>query len=157
MASGSNGFRAKVFDPLLIVSQIIALQVFFYVSLGLWIIFADVIARLTPSFDQLFSYKVSEWVFMGYIYLWDYIRPLSLSIIYRSLSFPIEVGLWWEPRHSIRSLGKYTIMYWCTCTSTLYMYMYSITCICTFVAIDITPLSLPLYRLLFGYFSIYSQ
>ena len=60
MASGSNGFRAKVFDPLLIVSQIIALQVFFYVSLGLWIIFADVIARLTPSFDQLFSYKVSE-------------------------------------------------------------------------------------------------
>lgn len=58
MASTSSGFRAKVFDPLLIISQIIALQCFFYVSLGLWVVFSDSIAGIHPSFNQLFNYRV---------------------------------------------------------------------------------------------------
>ena len=90
MASNSTGFRAKVFDPLLIIAQIIALQVFFYMSLGLWVIFADVIAKITPSFSQLFSYKVS-----GYSYKrkTDSFMMESENVVFRSLDFLTEAGL----------------------------------------------------------------
>ncbi|XP_019855933.1 PREDICTED: protein SYS1 homolog [Amphimedon queenslandica] len=85
MASGSTGFRAKVFDPLLIMAQIIALQVFFYMSLGLWIIFADVIAKITPSFSQIFSYKEFKFPNRG----WFVMGATTLN------PFTCALFLWW--------------------------------------------------------------
>ncbi len=53
-------FRSDVFDPILIVCQIVAMQCFFYVSLGLWIVLANVVAGISYSVDQFFDYHVSE-------------------------------------------------------------------------------------------------
>ncbi len=53
-------FRSNMFDPVLVVCQIIAMQCFFYVSLGFWMVLANLLAGLTYSVDQLFDYHVSK-------------------------------------------------------------------------------------------------
>lgn len=67
-------FRSNVFDPLLVVCQIIAMQCFFYVSLGFWLVLANLLAGLTHSVDQFFDYHVSElltyWLDTSYV-LWQ--------------------------------------------------------------------------------------
>ena len=52
-------FRSNVFDPILIVAQIISLQCCFYASFGLWLIVADTIADIGKSINQIFDYRVS--------------------------------------------------------------------------------------------------
>lgn len=84
MAANTSGFRAKVFDPLLIISQIIALQCFFYVSLGMCVVFSDTIAASHPSFDQLFNYKVSSILCFTKVFI---------SLCVRSLKDTLVVGL----------------------------------------------------------------
>ena len=55
----AGGFRANVFDPILVVCQIVAMQCFFYVSLGAWLVVANFVAGITYSVDQFFDYHVS--------------------------------------------------------------------------------------------------
>ena len=55
----AGGFRSNIFDPILVVSQIVALQCCFYVTMGLWLVMADVVAGIELSVDQLFDYRVS--------------------------------------------------------------------------------------------------
>lgn len=50
-------FRYTVWDPWMIISQIITLQAVFYVSLGLWIVAFDFLADSPRSLDQIFSYS----------------------------------------------------------------------------------------------------
>ncbi|KFM65857.1 Protein SYS1-like protein, partial [Stegodyphus mimosarum] len=50
-------FRYSQWDPLLIISQIITIQAIFYVSLGVWIFFTDVISGYSQSLDQIFLHK----------------------------------------------------------------------------------------------------
>lgn len=52
-------FRSNVFDPILIVCQMIAMQCFFYVSFGVWIVVANVAAGMNYSVDKFFDYHVS--------------------------------------------------------------------------------------------------
>lgn len=52
-------FRSSVWDPVLIVAQIITLQCVFYVGLGLWVCMMDFIAGTNCSLEQLFSYEAS--------------------------------------------------------------------------------------------------
>lgn len=52
-------FRSNVFDPILIVCQIVAMQCLFYVSLGFWIVLANVAAGINYSVDKFFDYRVS--------------------------------------------------------------------------------------------------
>ena len=55
----SGSFRISVWDPPLIISQIIAVQCFMYVSLGLWtILFLHLIAGQPLSVDYIFRYQV---------------------------------------------------------------------------------------------------
>ncbi len=56
------GFRANIFDPILIIAQIVAIQCFYYMSLGLCLLIADVIGGIPISFDQLLDYHVSMFV-----------------------------------------------------------------------------------------------
>ena len=57
----AQGFRVFVpWDPVLILSQIVALQGFFYLSLGIWILLVDLICAFPATLDQLFSYHVSS-------------------------------------------------------------------------------------------------
>lgn len=52
------GFRANIFDPVLIIAQIVATQCFFYLSLGLWLAVADLTGGIQTSVDQIFDYHV---------------------------------------------------------------------------------------------------
>jgi len=53
---GGN-FRYTVWDPAMIISQIVTLQCFFYVSLGLWIFAFDLMLGEPRSLDQIFKYQ----------------------------------------------------------------------------------------------------
>lgn len=52
-------FRSSVWDPVLIVSQILTVQSLFYVSLGFWVYIIDFILGSTKSLDQFFSYEAT--------------------------------------------------------------------------------------------------
>lgn len=51
-------FRSTVWDPALIIAQIVTMLAIYYVSLGAWIFVVDYIARTTPSLEHIFSFDV---------------------------------------------------------------------------------------------------
>lgn len=53
-----SGFRSSVWDPVLIIAQIICMQCCYYISLGGWITIVDFIQGTYRSLDQLFGYEV---------------------------------------------------------------------------------------------------
>ncbi|PSN51089.1 Protein SYS1 [Blattella germanica] len=57
MKKMTGQFRNTTWDPLLIVSQIIALQCVMYVGLGLWMAFMDLLVGSSRSLDHLFKYQ----------------------------------------------------------------------------------------------------
>jgi hypothetical protein len=59
MKKVTGQFRNTTWDPLLIVSQIIALQCVMYVGLGLWTVFMDLLVGSSRSLDHLFKYQVT--------------------------------------------------------------------------------------------------
>lgn len=56
MAQGH--FRSYVWDPVLIISQIILMQCIFYSCLGMWLVVVDSLVQNSRSLDQMFSYEV---------------------------------------------------------------------------------------------------
>ena len=50
-------FRYTVWDPVMIISQIVTLQSVFYVCLGLWITLFDLMTGESRSLDQIFKYQ----------------------------------------------------------------------------------------------------
>ena len=61
-------FRYTVWDPFMIICQMATLQCAFYVSLGLWIFFFDLISGMPRSLDHIFSYEVG--VLTVFIDIW---------------------------------------------------------------------------------------
>lgn len=59
-------FRSYVWDPLLILSQIILMQTVYYGSLGLWLALVDGLVRSSPSLDQMFDAQVRSPVRRGW-------------------------------------------------------------------------------------------
>ena len=53
------GFRANIFDPILIIAQITSLFCFHCASLGLWLVVANTVGGTHSSVDQVFDYRVS--------------------------------------------------------------------------------------------------
>nr|XP_005986745.1 PREDICTED: protein SYS1 homolog isoform X3 [Latimeria chalumnae] len=51
-------FRSYVWDPILIISQIILMQSIFYSFLGIWLAIVDSLVKNSRSLDQIFSYEV---------------------------------------------------------------------------------------------------
>ncbi|XP_072489818.1 protein SYS1 homolog isoform X3 [Notamacropus eugenii] len=51
-------FRSYVWDPILIVSQIILMQNVYYGSLGLWLALVDSLVQSSPTLDQMFSPEI---------------------------------------------------------------------------------------------------
>eukprot|EP00118_Oscarella_pearsei_P002739 m.11434 g.11434 ORF g.11434 m.11434 type:complete len:155 (+) comp23315_c0_seq3:60-524(+) len=49
------GFRAYVWDPVLLIAQMAAMQSIFYVGLGVWCLVLDKIMGLDKSLDQILS------------------------------------------------------------------------------------------------------
>lgn len=54
----STGFRSNIFDPILIVAQIVSLFCFHCASLGAWLVVANFICGTHNTVDQLFDYRV---------------------------------------------------------------------------------------------------
>nr|SVE82220.1 EOG090X0FH3 [Daphnia magna] len=62
----SGSFRLAIWDPPLIISQIVAVQCIMYVSLGLWIIILlNVLAGHPVSIDYIFKYQVFYLLYHG--------------------------------------------------------------------------------------------
>ncbi|GLH01864.1 Protein SYS1 homolog [Gryllus bimaculatus] len=57
MKKMTGQFRATTWDPLLIVSQIVAMQCVMYVGLGLWMVVMDTLVGSSRSLDHLFKYQ----------------------------------------------------------------------------------------------------
>lgn len=55
----ASHFRSYIWDPVLIVSQIILMQCIYYSFLGLWLAGVDGLVQTNRSLDQIFSYEVS--------------------------------------------------------------------------------------------------
>ena len=59
MVGSSGNFRSYVWDPLLIISQIIAMQFTFYACLGAWAFSIDKLSGRFLAINQIFDGKVS--------------------------------------------------------------------------------------------------
>jgi len=51
-------FRSYIWDPILIISQIVLMQCIYYSFLGLWLAGVDGLVHSSRSLDQIFSYEV---------------------------------------------------------------------------------------------------
>lgn len=56
----ASHFRSYIWDPVLIVSQIVLMQCIYYGFLGLWLAGVDSLVQTSHSLDQIFSYEVSQ-------------------------------------------------------------------------------------------------
>lgn len=66
-------FRSYIWDPVLIVSQILLMQCIYYSFLGLWLAGVDSLAQINRSLDQMFSYDVSKIICLSYyLELWHF-------------------------------------------------------------------------------------
>lgn len=64
-------FRSYIWDPVLIVSQILLMQGIYYSFLGLWLAGVDSLIQTRHSLDQIFSYEVSSSISLTtYLWLW---------------------------------------------------------------------------------------
>ncbi|KAM7237651.1 hypothetical protein CapIbe_011895, partial [Capra ibex] len=57
-AGMAGQFRSYVWDPLLILSQIVLMQTVYYGSLGLWLALVDGLVHSSPSLDQVFDAEI---------------------------------------------------------------------------------------------------
>ncbi|KAB7507714.1 Protein SYS1-like protein [Armadillidium nasatum] len=53
----SGSFRYKIWDPPLIISQILTMQAIYYIGLGLWIAILDIFTGHHRSLDSIFKYQ----------------------------------------------------------------------------------------------------
>lgn len=53
-------FRSYIWDPVLILSQILLMQCIYYSFLGLWLAGVDSLIQTSRSLDQIFNYEVSS-------------------------------------------------------------------------------------------------
>lgn len=56
----ASHFRSYIWDPVLIVCQIVLMQCIYYSFLGLWLAGVDSLVQSSRSLDQIFSYEVSS-------------------------------------------------------------------------------------------------
>uniref|UniRef100_A0A3Q3AUG0 SYS1 golgi trafficking protein n=1 Tax=Kryptolebias marmoratus TaxID=37003 RepID=A0A3Q3AUG0_KRYMA len=54
----ASNFRSYIWDPVLIVCQIVLMQCIYYSFLGLWLAGVDSLVQSSRSLDQIFSYEV---------------------------------------------------------------------------------------------------
>lgn len=59
-----GSFRAKSWDPVLLLTQIIAVQSSLYFTLGILMYFMDILGGLNNSLDHIFTYQVFKRIFL---------------------------------------------------------------------------------------------
>lgn len=58
MRKSTGSFRNTQWDPILLLTQIVAMQCLLYVSLGAFMFLMDVLADANHTLDHLFQYHV---------------------------------------------------------------------------------------------------
>ncbi|KAK2177623.1 hypothetical protein NP493_589g02003 [Ridgeia piscesae] len=84
-------FRSYVWDPVLIIGQILSMQSAFYLGLGLWIVVVDYILASHRSLDQVFSYEDLQ--------TRDVKGSLTM-VTYALNALSCSVGLWYVVRRT---------------------------------------------------------
>ncbi|XP_035996676.1 protein SYS1 homolog [Fundulus heteroclitus] len=54
----AGNFRSYIWDPVLIICQIVLMQCVYYSFLGLWMAGVDSLVHSSRSLDQIFSYEL---------------------------------------------------------------------------------------------------
>lgn len=86
MSKLTGQFRNTAWDPTLIISQIIALQSVYYLTLGVWLVALDFIVGTSRSLDHIFKYQEIQ------------VRDVTGKLVIVSYvlnSLTGSVGLWW--------------------------------------------------------------
>lgn len=91
----AGNFRSYIWDPVLIVSQILLMQCIYYSFLGLWLAGVDGLVQNSRSLDQIFSYEV-----LGFSTLQG--RLSMMAFILNSLT--CALGLWFFIRRGKQCL-----------------------------------------------------
>lgn len=78
-------FRSYIWDPILIISQIVLMQCIYYSFLGLWVAGVDGLVQINRSLNQIFSYDV-----LGFATVQG--RLSMMAFILNSLT--CALGLW---------------------------------------------------------------
>lgn len=81
----ASHFRSYIWDPVLIVCQIVLMQCIYYSFLGLWLAGVDGLVQTNRSLDQIFSYEVSA----GHLAC----QPFNSHIIDADTSAPAYFGI----------------------------------------------------------------
>ncbi|KAG7478289.1 hypothetical protein MATL_G00079060 [Megalops atlanticus] len=91
----ASHFRSYIWDPVLIISQIILMQCIYYSFLGLWLAGVDSLVHNNRSLDQIFSYEL-----LGFSTLQG--RLSMMAFILNSLT--CALGLWFFIRRGKQCL-----------------------------------------------------
>lgn len=91
----ASHFRSYIWDPVLIVSQIVLMQCIYYSFLGLWLAGVDSLVQSNRSLDQIFSYDV-----LGFATMQG--RLSMMAFILNSLT--CALGLWFFIRRGKQCL-----------------------------------------------------
>ncbi|XP_054765350.1 protein SYS1 homolog [Lytechinus pictus] len=78
-------FRSYVWDPMLLISQIIAMQSVFYVCFGIWLIMVDYILDHPKSLSQIFGYDCLDFSSSG---------GRMIVAVYVMNALTCAIGLW---------------------------------------------------------------
>lgn len=78
-------FRSSVWDPVLIIAQIMTMQSIFYVGLGAWVCVLDILLGTNRSLEQLFGYEATQFT--------D-VQGRFLMVAYLCNALTGSVGLW---------------------------------------------------------------
>ncbi|XP_072308874.1 protein SYS1 homolog [Eucyclogobius newberryi] len=88
-------FRSYIWDPVLIVSQIVLMQCIYYSFLGLWLAGVDGLVQTSRSLNQIFSYEI-----LGFASMQG--RLSMMAFILNSLTSAL--GLWFFIRRGKQCL-----------------------------------------------------
>ncbi|CAB1353916.1 unnamed protein product [Coregonus sp. 'balchen'] len=101
-------FRSYIWDPVLILSQIVLMQCIYYSFLGLWLAGVDSLVQTNRSLDQIFSYEVSPpGIAMG---LWFFIRRGKQCLDFTiTVHFFHMIGCWIYNAHLPAALSWWLV------------------------------------------------
>ncbi|KAG8235933.1 hypothetical protein J437_LFUL015998 [Ladona fulva] len=110
MKKMSGQFRNSTWDPILIISQIVAIQCSLYVALGVWTIIMDGLIGSSRSLDHLFSYQeihvrdfggklvIAAFILnslMGAVGLWFIVQRTKLCLDFATTAHLIHLIVCW--------------------------------------------------------------
>uniref|UniRef100_A0A7N5ZR03 Protein SYS1 homolog n=1 Tax=Anabas testudineus TaxID=64144 RepID=A0A7N5ZR03_ANATE len=106
----ASHFRSYIWDPILIVSQIVLMQCIYYSFLGLWLAGVDSLVQTSRSLDQIFSYEVIGFATVQVTFLciskWNSKQCLDFTV---TVHFFHMIGCWIYNAHLPAALSWWLV------------------------------------------------